>query len=102
MSEDIYDENAAIRFIRDHMPAAASYDDDELLNVIDMIWDFYEANGYLSIDGDDDDDEPDPDSIVAYVVRMLAKDKLATVTPADARAIVEAELAYEKSIDPLT
>lgn len=99
----MFDENDAIKFIRGYMPAeiAARYSDDEILNIIDMIWDFYEDNGFLEIDADDDagDTEPELPVIMEYVNRMLAKDKLAVVDKEDVRYIVEGELAYEKSID---
>ncbi len=36
---------------------------------------------------------------MAYVSKMLAKDKLAVVDTADVHYIVEGELAYEKSLD---
>ena len=51
MSEDSfmqYDEAEAVKFIRNYMPEDIRdrYDDDEILNIIDMIWDFYEEQGY--------------------------------------------------------
>ena len=47
-----YDEDAAVSFIRDYVPQNVSdqYSDDEILYVIDAIWDFYEnqnEQGYL-------------------------------------------------------
>lgn len=101
-NEMLYDESDAIKFIRSYMPADISgrYSDDEILNVIDMIWDYYEENGFLDIPADDDDGDVTPDlsQILAYVSRMLAKDKLAVVDTADVHYIVEGELQYEKSI----
>lgn len=96
-----FDESQAIRYMRGAATAAASkYDDDELLNLIDMIYDFYEANGLLDIDADiDDDDDVDIDDIMAYVGRMLAKDKGATLTPDDAAPLVRAYLEYENSLE---
>jgi hypothetical protein len=98
-----FDETEAIAFIRKYMPAAisAKYTDDEILNIIDMIWDYYEDNGFLEIPTDDDanDEEPQFHNILAYVKKMLAKDKLAVVDIDDAHYIVEGELAYEESID---
>lgn len=48
----IFDEDNAIAFIRAQIGNEISslYDDDEILNVIDIIWDFYESNGMLEID----------------------------------------------------
>ncbi len=100
---NMFDENEAIKFIRAYMPAdiASKYDDDEILNIIDMIWDYYEDNGFLEIPADDDagDEEPQLPQIMEYVNKMLAKDKLAVVDKTDVQYIVEGELAYEKSLD---
>lgn len=48
----MFDEDDAIAFIRTQVGEEISslYDDDEILNVIDIIWDFYESNGMLEID----------------------------------------------------
>ncbi len=110
MNEDqemkTFDEDEAIKFIRNYMPADKSdlYSDDEILNIIDMIWDYYEDNGLLELPSDDEDDINDEEAqdlpqIMAYVKKMLAKDKLAVVDVDDVHYIVEAELAYEKSIE---
>ncbi len=99
-----YDENEAIKFIRDYMPENIrdNYTDDEILNVLDMIWDYYEDNGYLEIPSDDSagdvDASPAADDLLKSVKKMLAKDKLAVVDSDDVHYIVEGELAYEKSI----
>lgn len=39
-----FDEDEAIKFIRNYMPENIRnlYSDDEILNIIDMIWDYYE------------------------------------------------------------
>ena len=96
-----FDEQKAIEFIRRHAPEieSAAYDDDEILNVIDMIYDYYEANGMLDVDfGEDDDDEGEFERIVDYVGRMLAKDKEAPIQPCHIAPIVEAEQKYEESL----
>lgn len=101
-----FDENDAIKFIRNYMPADIRdrYDDDEILNIIDMIWDFYEDNGLLDIPSFDQMPDPGDEPaqqlqlVMDYVNKMLAKDKLAAVDKADVHYIVEGELAYEQSI----
>lgn len=96
-----YDENIAIKQMRAAVgPAqAAAYNDDELLNIIDMIWDYYEENGMLEIDLEDDvEDEDLTGDLIDYVRRMLKKDKHAKVNPDDVPALVEAELRYEDSL----
>lgn len=72
-----------------------AYDDDQLLNIIDIIFDYYEDNGQLDIDSDADFDV---DDLIAHVSRMLAKDKGNAVAPVDVAALVNAELAYEDQL----
>lgn len=95
-----FDETTAVRFINDRLPeGVAPYPDDEILNVIDMIWDFYESNGMLEIDVDDDDFADDVElDLIDYVTKMLRRDKEANINPDHVPAIVRAELQYENSL----
>lgn len=99
-----FDENKAIQMMRKAVSpeSAKIYDDDELLNVIDMIWDYYEENGMLDIDMTDTDETPDEeletDLLIEYVRRMLRKDKAAKIKYEDVPALVAAELAYEETL----
>ncbi|MBD5248575.1 MAG: hypothetical protein HDS58_00605 [Barnesiella sp.] len=96
-----FNEDKAIEMMRAAVPAdrAETYTDDELLNVIDMIWDYYEENGMLEIDLEDEVEDEDLHSdLVDYVKRMLRKDRQAKVLPEDVEALVAAELAYEESL----
>ncbi len=100
-----FDEKACTDFINNSLASAGieKYDSDELLNVVDMIWDFYESRGYLDPDFDDDSEDPEPEQleldITDYVTRMLRRDKLSEVKPEHVTHIVKAELAYEKSLE---
>ncbi len=100
----MFDEDDAIAFIRTQVGEEISslYDDDEILNVIDIIWDFYESNGMLEIDFSEDDEEDadvDLDRLMSTVRRTLAKDKRAKIAPEHIEPIVNAELAYEDSLE---
>lgn len=98
-----FDENELIKYIRAALlqTTDAKYSDDDLLNIVDMIWDYYELNGLLDVDDDSDDDEIT--DIVAelkdYTTRMLRKDKACKVDEADLETIIMAELAYEDMLD---
>ena len=96
-----FDEFRAVAFINDRLREAGRtpYPEDEVLNVIDMIWDFYEENGLLDVDGDadDSDDDIEPD-MIDYVNRMLRKDKGASINPEDVPLMVRAEVEYEDSV----
>ena len=72
--------------------------DDELLNVIDIIWDWYDDNGLLDIDTEADDDDVNVAELSAHVRRVLAKDKLSPVLPDEVEPLVAAELRYEQSL----
>lgn len=92
-----FDENKAVDFINSRLEK--KYPADELLNVIDMMYDYYEQNGMLDPDNDDDDTDDIEKELVEYVVKMLRRDKLAKIDIADAETIVKAELDYEDSLN---
>ena len=96
-----FDESDAVKYMRENVDVAIAekYDDDELLNLIDIIYDYYEANGLLDIDLEDEDDELDIDDLRGYVERMLRKDRGAKLIATDASALIEAYLDYENSLD---
>lgn len=96
-----YDEIKAVEYINNVLKNnnRPQYDEDEVLNVIDMIWDYYEENGLLDVDlADDDVDEDIEDDLIDYVSRMLKKDKEAEVNQIDVPLMVRAEIEYEDSI----
>ena len=104
MSDDImkFDEDDAVNFIRETLPKSVSekYSDDEILYVIDTIWDWYEKNGYLSLDTEvTDDGLLDEEQLVAYVRKEIRNDKEVMMDPDDVGLIVKGELQYEESID---
>ena len=101
-----FDELKAIESIRKRLgeERCSYYDDDQLLNVIDIIWDFYEENGLLDLDWDEDfiDEEDNVmDDLIQYTRRMLEKDKLSTIRKEDIEDIIKAEIEYENSLDEI-
>jgi len=95
-----FDEQKAVALINRRLVEAGreAYDEDEVLNVIDMIWDFYEENGLLELDSDPEEADDVESDLVEYVTRMLRKDKNAAVSPDDVPLMVKAELEYEDSV----
>lgn len=98
-----FDEYEAIKVMRESLPEEAQslYDDDQLLNLIDVIWDFYEQNGMLDIDLVDDDSAEDDNmltELIDYAQRMIKKDRRATISLEHIPSLVEAEIKYEDSI----
>ncbi|MBO4955650.1 MAG: hypothetical protein J6C77_04530 [Muribaculaceae bacterium] len=91
-----YDETLAIK--RMNKAVGADYADDEVLNVIDMIWDYYEQNGMLDPSLGDDDASTELADIVEYVTRMVKKDRRSQIQPEHIEGLVAAELAYEAEL----
>lgn len=97
-----FDENEAIKAMRNAIQQddSAKYDDDELLNLVDIIWDFYEQNGLLDIDLNDDDDDDDMilSDLIDYAARMIRKDRNATLDASLIEPLIKAEIDYENSL----
>ena len=97
-----FDEDEAIKFIRATLPEERNKEisDDDILYVIDTIWDWYEKNGYLDINADiTDEEELRVDDLVAYVCKELRRAKELDITPDDVEMIVKSDLQYEESIE---
>lgn len=109
---EFFDEDKAVEFIAaklaDNPTVTKKYDHDAIIEIIDMVWDYYEDNGMLDIDMSDgpDDEGADADSksemrdaLVAYVEKMVRRDRRSPINIDDVKALVDAELAYEDSLD---
>lgn len=97
-----FDEENALTFIRQYIGNKISdqYTDDELLYVIDTIWDYYERKGFLSLSADITDEEMlDQDDLTAYVKKTIALDDDIEMDPTDIAKIVKGELEYEESLE---
>lgn len=98
----VFDEDKAIEFIRKSIDPKISekYSDDEILFIIDTIWDYYENNGFLSLDFDETEEEIlDPDDLINYVKKEIADDGEIMMDPSEIGVIVKAELEYEESLE---
>lgn len=98
---NIYDEQEAVTFIKSHISdgLARRCDDDTILEIIDIIFDYYEDHDLLELDVDDDDSDDDIDAIIAHAVKIVGKDKHLSLSPDDVAQIVKAEIDYELSLD---
>ena len=104
MENYVFSEEKAVEFIRDYVgeKISAKYSDDELLFIIDSIWDYYEDNGMLSLDLEDTEEEIlDPDKLIEYVKKTVANDEELMMDPSDISLIVKAELEYEESLEDI-
>lgn len=97
-----FDEDNAVKFIRAELPENVSkkHDDEEILCIIDMIWDYYEEKGFLSLNVDGIDDEQlDVDDLIKYVKKEVKTDNELLMDPKDVELIIKAELDYEESLE---
>ena len=98
-----YNETDAITAMRSALPEERRtiYSDDDLLEVIDLIFDCYEENGELDINVEADDDINDDAEIektAAFVARFIKKDKNSKIELEDIPALVRGEYTYELSL----
>lgn len=99
---NVFDEDKAIAFIRNYIGdnVSKNYSDDEILYIIDTIWDYYEKNGYLSLSSDITEEELlDPENLIAYVKKEISNDHEIIMDPKDIEKIVKGELEYEESLE---
>ena len=103
MSDELkYDETEAVKFIRKLLPADKEdqYTDDEILYVIDIMYDWYEKNGYLSLDSNvTEEEDADISKLTDYVKKEIKKDGEVEMDPSDIEIIVKGELEYEESLE---
>lgn len=98
MTLPIYDEEEVLSFIRMHLDPGTAITDDDILDVVDALWDFYDDHGYTSLDDLDDDDdgeEASDDEIADALFRKFETrmDRAAILT------IIKAERDYEENLD---
>lgn len=105
MSEDnFYDEDKAIAYIRNILSTEQNdkLADDDILLIIDIIWDYYDSAGMLSLsDIDDDEDEVDFTKLLDFVYKECKKIFADGINRDDLSLIVKGELDYEKSLDDI-
>lgn len=104
---EVFDEDKAVDFIKHALEdkgVETKYTSDDILEVIDIIWDYYEDNGFLDLDIDvagDSTEEADKQALIDHVVKMIKKDSASKIAIRDIPAIVDAELAYEAECDEI-
>ena len=95
-----FDEDKAIQFIRNSVgeTISAKYSDDDIIDIIDCVFDYYEINGLLDIDLEDDDEVIDVDEVVDYAKKMIRRDRFSKIDLDDVEPLVIAELKYEEQV----
>jgi len=101
----LYDDNESVKFIKNILPddIRQKYNDDDIIYLVDLIYDFYESKGFMDddIETEEDDDTQvdfDEDELVAYVQNNAIADGMGKYKTEDIALIVQAELDYCESI----
>ena len=88
-----FEENDAINYIKEHVDAARSYADDDILLLIDTIFEYDESQP---------DDAPDEcfeaERVAQYVARQLKRDPECTIAAEHVLDLVKAEQDYEETL----
>lgn len=98
MAEQIseYDELKAIEYIKGKLSQEKqnAYSDDDILLIIDAMFDFYDEN-----DDFFNDEQLEVDELIKYVKKAVKKDADNVVSLDDIETIIKAELEYEDSLE---
>jgi hypothetical protein len=97
----LYDDDRSIANIRNYLPQELKekFSDDDLLYIVDLIYEYYESKGYLDEDAADDKViEIDEDELIDFVVKQAKKNRVGAFEPDEISFIVQGELAYCESI----
>lgn len=97
-----FDENDAIKFIREYVPAAIKnkYSDNDILLLMDTMYDFYDEEDDDEIYEEESvDNEAFVNRIVNYVKKAIRKDSDNNIDMDDVKPLVLGEIAYESTLD---
>ena len=96
-----FDDNEAIKFIRNYVPASIKnkYSDNDILLLIDTMFDFFESEDDDNFDEENFDDQAYLNTIVNYVKKSIRKDSDNVIEMDDVKSLVMGELEYEATLD---
>ncbi len=100
--EFVYDEEDSVKFIQNYLPQEmkGKFTSDDINYIIDLIYEFYESEGYVNESPDDETEiEIDEDKLINYVIENAKKDGVGKFTPEEITFVVQGELEYCESIN---
>ena len=94
----VYDEDDAVKFILNSLASATdgSFDDTKIEYVLDVIYDFYDENGFIEEDSTEEA-SIDEEAMYNYIKKAAKSDKM-ELTDDEIKLILEAEFEYGKSL----
>lgn len=99
----VFDENDAIKFIREYIPENIKnkYSDNDILLLMDTMYDFFDEEDDDDFDEENFDDEAYLNNIVNYVKKSIRKDLENAIEMDDVKHLVMGELEYEATLDDI-
>ncbi|MDR2680449.1 MAG: hypothetical protein LBC47_06520 [Tannerella sp.] len=100
MEQDfLYDDEEAVKFIKDSLPeeVKGKLSDDDIIYIIDLIYDFYDSMELFEEGDDDRDVEINEDEVVSYVVKNALSDGIGRYDTNDISLVVKGEMDYCES-----
>ena len=95
-----YDEEESVKYIQSSMPdeLKGQLTSDDINYLVDLIYEYYEDQGFLD-DDDDDNVEIDEEDLINYVIKNAKADKIKEYTQEQVQAVIEGELSYCDTLD---
>lgn len=91
-----YDEDEAVRLMSGAI-APNTVSEDDIYQILDLIFDYYDENGELDIDADSDEDT-DVDAMTDFIAKYLKGKSETEISKEQIKLLVQAEIAYEDSL----
>lgn len=94
----VYDEDEAVKFILDYIPAESKerINEEKIEYVLDVVYDFYDENGLIDEDSTEEA-SIDEEEMFKYILKNSQKDKM-ELNEEDIQLILDGEFEYGKSI----
>jgi len=94
----VYDEDEAVKFILDSIPAESKerIDNDKIEYVLDVVYDFYDENGLIDEDSTEEA-SIDEEEMFKFILKCSKKDKM-KLSEDDIQLILDGEYEYGKSL----
>lgn len=102
LENSVFDDQEAVKYIQANLPqeAKGKFSDDDVLYISDLVYEYYEVNGYLE---EEDEVDIDVEDLNEYVVRALKKDETfrqahPKIDPELVAWVVRCEMDYEDTL----
>ncbi|MDD3320747.1 MAG: hypothetical protein PHS59_04800 [Paludibacter sp.] len=94
----VYDEDEAVKFILDYIPAESKQKitSDLVEYVLDVVYDYYDENGLIDEDSTEEA-SIDEEEMFKYILKWSKKDKMG-LTEDDIQLILDGEFEYGKTL----